>query len=163
LSASPHAESGDAAALHLICGLPCAGKTTLARRLERELPGLRLAPDEWMHRIVGDGHDEEKREAVEAMQWEIGVRVVALGAHAILENGFWSRSERDGLRERARAGGTPLRWYFLDPPLEELRRRLAQRNAALPPDTFHIDDARLLHFATWWEPPRPDELEEAAR
>jgi len=147
------------ATLHLICGLPCAGKTTLAMRLERELPGLRFAPDEWMNRIVGDGHDEAKREAVEATQWDVGVRVVALGVHAILENGFWTRSERDGLRERARASGTPLRWYFLDPPLEELQRRLALRNRALPPDTFRIEQAQLESFAKWWEPPASYELQ----
>ena len=67
---------GDMATLHLICGLPCSGKTTLAKRLEQELPALRLAPDEWMARIVGDGHNEEKREAVEAVQWEIAERAL---------------------------------------------------------------------------------------
>ena len=30
--------------LHLICGLPCAGKTTLAKQLERDVPALRLCP-----------------------------------------------------------------------------------------------------------------------
>ena len=57
--------------LHLVCGLPGSGKTTLAKRLEQELPALRLTPDEWMPRIVGDGYDEEKRAVVEAVQWDI--------------------------------------------------------------------------------------------
>ena len=39
------------AQLHLICGLPGAGKTTLARRLDVELPALRLSPEEWLIRI----------------------------------------------------------------------------------------------------------------
>jgi predicted kinase len=147
------------ATLHLICGLPCAGKTTLAKRLERDLPGLRLAADEWMVRIVGDGNDPAKRDAVEATQWDIAVRAVALGVNAILENGFWSRVERDRLRASAAASGTKTKWHFLDPPLDELRHRLAQRNAALPPDTFRIEESQLLHFAKWWEPPSPDELE----
>jgi predicted kinase len=145
------------ATLHLICGLPCAGKSTLARQLERDLPALRLAPDEWMHRIVGS-NDEAKRLAVEATQWEIAVRVVALGVDAILENGFWPRAERDELRARAAANGTPIRWYFLDPPLDELKRRLAARNAALPPDTFRITEADLEQYARWWDPPGLDEL-----
>ena len=33
------------ATLHLMVGLPCSGKTTEARRLERELGALRLTPD----------------------------------------------------------------------------------------------------------------------
>jgi len=34
------------AALHLLVRLPCAGKTTLAQKLEHELPALRLTLDE---------------------------------------------------------------------------------------------------------------------
>ena len=151
------------ATLHLICGLPCAGKTTLARQLERDLPGLRLAADEWMVRIVGDKHASAKRDVVEATQWEIAVRAVALGVDAILENGFWTRDERDGLRARAAAAGITLRWYSLDVPLEELLRRLALRNAALPPDTFPIEEAELISFAKWWQPITGDELAQAPR
>ena len=34
------------ATLHLMVGLPCSGKTTLAQKLEHELPALRLTLDE---------------------------------------------------------------------------------------------------------------------
>jgi predicted kinase len=145
--------------LHLICGLPGAGKTTLARRLERDLPALRLAPDEWMARIVGDGYDEAKRAAVEAVQWEIAARALSLGVDVILENGFWSRSERDDYRSWAAAAGAETRVHFLDVPRDELLRRLARRNAALPPDTFRVDEAQLDLWSSWFEPPTPDELE----
>src|SRR5690242_19062107 len=39
------------ATLHLIVGLPCSGKTTLARQLERQYSALRLTPDEWHIRL----------------------------------------------------------------------------------------------------------------
>lgn len=74
--------------LHLVCGLPGSGKTTLARALEQDLPALRLTPDEWMARIVGDGFDETKRAAVEAVQWDVAARALALGVDVVLENGF---------------------------------------------------------------------------
>ena len=35
------------ATLHLMVGLPCSGKTTLAKQLEQERSALRLTPDEW--------------------------------------------------------------------------------------------------------------------
>ncbi len=145
--------------LHLICGLPGSGKTTLARRLERDLPALRLAPDEWMARIVGDGYDEPKRASVEAVQWEIAARALSLGVDVILENGFWSRSERDDYRARAAALGAVTRLHFLDVPRDELLRRLALRNAAAPPDTFRINEAQLDLWSRSFEPPTPDELE----
>ena len=139
--------------LHLICGLPGSGKTTLAKRLEHELPALRLTPDEWMTRIVGDGYDEEKRAVVEAVQWDIAARVLSLGIDVILEFGFWSRSERDDFRSLASALGSDTKLHFLDVPRDELLKRLAQRNAELPPATFHVDAAQLDLWLNSLPPP----------
>jgi predicted kinase len=144
--------------LHLICGLPGSGKTTLARELERDLPALRLAPDEWMARIAGDGYDQAKRTAVEAVQWELAAQALRLGVDVILENGFWSRGERDDFRARAKAVGAETRLHFLDISRTELLRRLTLRNAAAPPDTFSVTETQLDLWSTWFEAPTPDEL-----
>jgi predicted kinase len=144
--------------LHLMCGLPCSGKTTLARTLERDLGALRLCPDEWMARIVGDGRDEAKRASVEAMQWEVAARVLTLGLDVILENGFWSRTERDDYRRRAKAAGAETKVHFLNVKQDELQRRLKLRNAALPIDAFHVKPAELDLWWTWFEPPTAEEL-----
>lgn len=144
--------------LFLMCGLPGSGKTTLAKRLERERSALRLAPDEWMARLVGDGYDEEKRAAVEAMQWELAARVLTLGLNVILESGFWSRRERDDFRARAAALGAETKLHFLDVPREELSKRLELRNASLPRDTFYVDDRDLDLWWSQFERPTPDEL-----
>ena len=146
------------ATLHLICGLPGSGKTTLAKRLERDLPGLRLSPDVWMARIVGDGYDQAKREVVEALQWEIAASALGLGIDVILENGFWSREQRDDFRERASALGVDSKLHFLDVPKKELLKRLSLRNASMPSDTFIVAKA---HLDNWWdlfEPPTQDEI-----
>jgi hypothetical protein len=146
--------------LHLICGLPGSGKTTLAKRLERDLPALRLEPDEWMARIVGNGYDEAKRAAVEAVQWDIAARALSLGVSVILENGFWSRAERDDYRARASVLGVGTKLHFLHVPYDELLRRLAQRNSVLPSDTFPINEAQLESWSKLFEPPTADELEQ---
>lgn len=146
------------ATLHLICGLPCSGKTTLGKRLERELPALRLCPDEWMYRIVGDGYDQKRREAVEAEQWNVAARALALGINVILENGFWERSERNTYRERAKSLGVLVKLHYLDVPLDELKRRLTKRNAALPPDTFHVSETDLIKWASRFDVPTAEEL-----
>src|SRR5689334_14656669 len=41
------------ATLHLICGLPGSGKTTLSRKLEQTLPALRLSADDLTIPLVG--------------------------------------------------------------------------------------------------------------
>ncbi|MBI2792214.1 MAG: ATP-binding protein [Gammaproteobacteria bacterium] len=127
--------------LYLICGLPGAGKTTLAKKLENEKNAIRLTPDEWMSRIVGDGYDEAKRAIVEQIQWEIAARVLSLGVSAILDYGFWGRSERDDYRARANALGARVQVCFLDVSRDELLKRLNERNANLPEATFKVDEA----------------------
>jgi len=95
------------ATLHLICGLPCAGKTTLAKRLEQKYSALRLTPDQWHTRLFGQDAEEQGHDArhdlIEAMFWEVAARVLSLGVNAILDFGFWSRSEREDYRSRAAA------------------------------------------------------------
>lgn len=68
------------ATLHLICGLPCAGKTTFARQLEQKRAALRLTPDEWHIRLFGMDflEDEEAHNArhtvVEELMWGVAAR-----------------------------------------------------------------------------------------
>jgi predicted kinase len=145
--------------LHLMVGLPGSGKTTLAKKLEQELPAMRLTPDEWMARVVGDGYDEAKRAIVEAMLWDIAAQGLRLGINVILDFGFWSRVEREDYRARAAKLGADMKVHFLDVSLEELVQRLTARNAALPQDTFHIEPTDLEAWSVLFEPPKSDELE----
>ncbi len=145
--------------LHLICGLPGSGKSTLAKKLEKEHPALLLTPDEWMARIIGDGHDEGKRAVIESIQWEIAQQALRLGVDVILESGFWSRKEREEFRTKAEALGSKTKLYFLDVSRDELWRRLQQRNENLPPHTFHIKESDLDQWITQFEKPTSEELE----
>jgi predicted kinase len=145
------------ATLFMLMGLPGSGKTAIARRLEAERDALLLSPDEWMTRIVGDGYDAARREAVKAVQLDLAERVLRLGTDVILEFGFFSRAERDGARARARKAGAEASLIFLDPPFEELVRRVEARNAELPPDTFPVSREHLELCMTWLERPGDDE------
>jgi hypothetical protein len=145
--------------LHLMCGLPGSGKTTAARAIEAAEGALRLCPDEWLLALGADGYDERARAAVEALQWDLARQLLARGVSVILENGFWRRAEREAFRTRAAELGAACRLHFLDAPLAELVRRLTARNAALPPDSYHV---RPEDLQTWmheaFEPPGADEL-----
>jgi predicted kinase len=151
------------ATLFMICGLPGSGKSMLAKRLETEHRALRLVPDEWMVRLVGTGTDEQKRAAVEAIQWELAQRLLTLGVDVVLESGFWSRRERDEVRVRAAQLGATVELYFLDVPHAELVQRLLARNEALPPDTFKIEPADLDEWTQLFEPPTEDESPKVVR
>jgi predicted kinase len=112
------------ATLYLICGLPGAGKTTLARELELSENALRLCPDEWISTILADPMDiselDRLRSPIESIQWEVAKRALSLGMNVILEWGFWSKQERDYYRTEARSLGASVRLFFLEVGLNEI-------------------------------------------
>jgi predicted kinase len=144
-------------------GLPCSGKTTLARRLERERSALLLSPDPWQLRLFGQDAEEPEHDArhdlIEAMLWEVAERVLALGSSVILDFGFWSRAEREDFRARAKRLGARSEVHYLDVPEVELLRRLADRNAQRSPGSFRITAEMMRPWTALFEPPTPDELE----
>jgi len=152
--------------LFLMVGLPGAGKTTLAKKLEIERPALRLTPDEWIPVLYGENLSQEKldsvRDPVEAMQWQIAAAALRLGVDVMLDFGLWSRRERDDFRARAAALGAKAEICFLDAPHAELSARLAARNANLPPGTFHVSQEQLDLWWSWFQPPTADELQSTA-
>lgn len=46
--------------VHLLCGLPGAGKTVYARGLEADLPAVRFTLDEWMLRLYSWSYDDPR-------------------------------------------------------------------------------------------------------
>ncbi|WP_442967508.1 AAA family ATPase [Rhizobium sp. BR 362] len=145
------------ATLYMLMGLPGAGKTTIGKRLEQECPALLLSPDIWMARVVRDGYDADRRRAVQQLQLELADRVLRLGHDVVLEFGFLRRVERDVARTLASNAGAGTQLIFLDPPFEELVRRVKARNQDLPPDTFSVTREHLELCATWLERPLTEE------
>lgn len=150
------------ATLFLLCGLPGSGKTTLAKQLEISRPALRLCPDEWIASLLADATDTVElgrlRSPVEAIQWDVAKRALVLEIDVVLENGFWSRVERDQYRAQAEQLGARVELRYLEIGRDELWARLSKRNANLPPGTFVVTKEQLDLWWSWFEPPTPQEL-----
>ncbi len=151
------------ATLHLMVGLPCSGKTTLAQKLEHELPALRLTPDEWQIRLFGQDAKEPEHDArhslIEAMLWKIASRALELGTNVILDFGFWAREEREDYRLRAKHLGASSEVHYLDVSEDELLRRLEERNLRPSQESFIISVEAMNPWIAFFQKPTPDELE----
>ena len=149
--------------LHLMVGLPCSGKTTLALQLEHKYSALRLTTDEWHTRLFGqDANDKEhddRHELIESLLWDVASRVLSLGEDVILDFGCWVRSQRDDFRSRAKSLGVDFKIHFAYAPEEVLLKRLVERNAQLPYGVFQIPETKLKKWFLIFEPPSKEELD----
>jgi predicted kinase len=162
IPSTPPRRLADPPTLHLIVGLPGAGKTTLARQLELDIPAFRLTPDEWIETLYGASVKADvldaARDPVERLQWDVAVRALELGVDVILDFGFWSREEREHFRSRAALLGARSQVHALHLSLDELWARLGDRNVARPAGTFRVSRAQLEQWWSVFQPPGADEL-----
>ncbi len=156
----------------LIHGYLGAGKTTLAQRLEVEEAAIRFTHDEWMRLLyaprdagscwpTGDDLPEtrfsEYADRVSGVLEMVWTRCVALKMNVVLDFGFWTRSERDRVRDLVASLGGNSVLYRLSCPDEVAWSRIEKRNERLgadlyiEPNTFKVLKARF-------EPLDPDEV-----
>jgi predicted kinase len=139
------------------CGLPGSGKTTTARQLELQTGAVRLNTDEWMAALGVDFFDEDFHVKLQARLYEHGKTLLKLGQSVIVEDGHWSREERDRQREEARKLGAILEMHYFDLSFDELWRRLEVRNAVGAYGTVPITKEQLQEY--WPKFQRPDKAE----
>lgn len=143
--------------LHLICGLPGSGKSTFAKRLAQETGALVMSPDEWMSELGADIYDEEFRNKVERLQWMVAQDILKGGASVILENGFWSKQERDAYRSSAKSLGVGFAIHYLHADRDTLIARIRERNKTRA-ESERVSPDDLDSWIAVFEPPTIEEL-----
>ncbi len=141
-----------------VCGKPCSGKTTLAKRLAAELPALLLSCDELTDFLfdndLGERHDAMLVRVKEYLLQK-AADAVGAGCTAVLDWGLWDRADRQSIRDFFSARGIPTEWIYLDVPEEEWQRRVAARNAAVARGEsrdFYLDEGLLRKIEARFEP-----------
>jgi predicted kinase len=140
--------------LHLICGLPGSGKTTLSKHLAKSLGAIRFCPDEWIKDIwpkeTSETIGNSFRDQIEQLQWKVGKDILKIGKDVVIEWGTWGKNEREMLRDEAHALGARVKFYYLDQPRQVLKERLLKRNQDLPPHEFHTDEQLIETLLDSW-------------
>ncbi len=149
------------ATVHLICGLPCSGKTTYACGVHADLDSVLFSLDRWLITVFGRyslttvGRDEHTRRvlACRDLIWGQAEEFLRRSVDVVLDDGFFLREHRIRCIEAARAVGAVAKIHFLDMPVEVIGPRIGARNASLPRHNFAIDPETLQGFVGLFEPP----------
>jgi predicted kinase len=150
------------ATVHLVCGFLGSGKTTFAKALTTREAAIRFSVDEWYLRLFAEGPtyelDREAMARLLAVLNELWPQIAQAGTNVVLDFGFWSRSLRDDVRERARLVGAAVRLHWLRCPDDLAIARCLDRNGQ--PDTFLISEQGFHELKRYFEPPAQDESHE---
>jgi predicted kinase len=153
------------ATVHLICGLPCSGKTTYAVGLRADANRILFSLDRWLITIFGRysiatiGHEEHVRRVLACREliWDVATEFLRRSVDVILDDGFFLRDNRVRHVELAKAVEASAKVHFIDTPVSVIRTRLEQRNASLPRYNFRIDPETLHGFLDLFETPTDHE------
>jgi predicted kinase len=149
------------ATIYLLCGFIGAGKSTFAKKLEAETGAVRVTKDEWSIRLIGndptiEGYAQWDNKII-GLSRDFAFYLAEKGIDVILDEGFWERKTRDEMRTRTNAIGAKLVMYYLDTPIETIRKRVPGRNSNLTKESFEISNEMLEGYLKYWEPPMEDE------
>ncbi len=147
--------------VHLLVGLPAAGKTTVAKRLAAEHRAVRLTPDEWMIPLFGESEAGGKRDVLEGRLISLALRLTRLSTAVVLDFGCWGRDERSALRSLFSAAGAEFALAYLPIEADEQARRIHHRWTTAPEQTFSVSRAELDRWRAQFEVPDAAELAES--
>ena len=144
--------------MHLFAGLNGAGKTTFARRLERELPAVRFSLDEWMLRLQGPAFDDprypEAATRCRDLIWDTATQVLHTHTSVVLDWNQWSRVRRAEWVSRTEQLGVPCVLHYVTVPLRVAVEQATTRMDAM---SHQLDGDDVRHLSELFEPPEENE------
>ena len=147
---------------YVICGFIGAGKTTFARKLEKETKAIRITKDEWMIKIFGnkitsDKNFERYDKNITELATDIAFKILKSGKDVIIDEGFWVKSQRDEMRKKIiNVGAKPI-FYYVESSVAKMKERVISRSKNPPKDSFEINELMFDKYFKYWEPPTEEE------
>ena len=147
--------------VHVLVGLPGAGKTTTARRISAHAPAVHFSLDEWMLRLHRLAYDDEqyveRLSSCRDLMLDLAAQVLSAGVDVTLDWNHFSREKRAASAAWAAEHEADYVVHHVMTPVEVARDRLAQRNRRGEAESHVIDPASVDHALTYLVPPTNEE------
>ncbi len=128
--------------IHLMHGFIGFGKTTLAKRLERELPAVRFTHDELMIKTYGrnpEDFSQERFQIIDTIIKEKTIEEIKKGNNVILDYGFWEKETRKKYYEWAKKLTSDVVFYAVQCDIKIAKERALKRTKNKK-EEFYIDE-----------------------
>jgi predicted kinase len=155
------------AQIHMIAGLTGAGKTTYARKLAKDIGGLRLSIDDWNANLFFMDRNPasdfnwfyDRVQRCGTQMREVAQQVLANGMPVIFDCGFTNRVERKIYFDWATGLRLPVNLHYIDVETETRWGRVQNRNTEQG-DTFALEVTREMFdfMQNIWEAPTESEM-----
>jgi predicted kinase len=145
--------------LHFIAGKVASGKTTLARRLARELPAVHLCEDQWIALLGGEVRTlrDYVRQSYRCrkLMGPQAREILRVGTSLVLDFAGNTPHDRAWVRSLFAPLDAAHVLHVIDAPDALCLERLRQRNAERPEGRFwfEVDEAVLVEAARYFVPP----------
>lgn len=149
------------AIVYFLCGMPAAGKTATAKRIELEKGAVRFTLDERMIAQYEFSIFDKQYGYLASVEkdriWEEAKEILQQGGDVILDWSLWSRESRIKWPRKVLDEGHNYKLIYLDVPIEVLRQRLSRRNADDSVTAHFVPLEEMERFWPIFEPPSSEE------
>lgn len=149
-----------------ICGKICCGKSYYAAELKKKENAVILSCDELTKDLfdndLGDRHDEMALRIWTYFKKK-SLELVKVDCTVILDWGFWSRENRESLREFYREQEILCEWHYIDVEEETWKQNIEERNRRVLSgeggSDYYLDEGLMEKLNALWEEPAKEEID----
>lgn len=144
----------------MLCGKVGCGKSTYAKKLKQEKKAVILSCDDLMLTLfdecIGPKNHQMMLSRCKSFLYVQAEEYLIRGIDVVLDFGFWTKQERDEVRNIFDKKGIQVKLYYFETPYETITKHIKARNKKIIQGVEHaysIDDDKRVRFDGQFEEP----------